>query len=34
MISIENKTKLVLALKTYWEVHGEWEKKKAKEVVE
>jgi len=26
----ENKTKLTLALKTYWKVHGKWEKKKGK----
>ncbi len=26
----ENKTKLALALKAYWEVHGKWEKQKGK----
>ena len=28
--SEENKTKLALALKSYWEKHGKWEKKKGK----
>ena len=29
MRSLKNKTKLALALKSYWEKHGKWKKKKC-----